>query len=54
MLRPTFEQQWPETFADAAQRGKTWYTQLDQIRHGNTIEYILNKDKRLAEWWNNV
>lgn len=53
-LRPTFEEQWPETFADSARRGKAWYTQLDQIRHGNTIEYILNKDKRLIEWWNNV
>jgi hypothetical protein len=52
--RPTFEEQWPETFADSARRGKAWYTQLDQIRHGNTIEYILNKDKRLIEWWNNV
>jgi hypothetical protein len=52
--RPTFEEQWPDTFAESARRGKNWYKQLDQIRQGNTIEYILSKDKRLAEWWNNV
>jgi hypothetical protein len=52
--RPTFEEQWPDTFAESARRGKNWYKQLDQIRQGNTIEYILSKDKRLVEWWNNV
>ncbi len=52
--RPTFEEQWPETFAESARRGKNWYKQLDQIRQGNTIEYILSKDKRLIEWWNDV
>lgn len=52
--RPTFEEQWPETFAESARRGKNWYKQLDQIRQGNTIEYILSRDTRLIEWWNNV
>ena len=52
--RPTFSEQWPDEYAAAAKKGKAWYQQLDKIRHGNTMEYILGKDPRLLEWWNSI
>ena len=51
--RPTFAEQWPDSWQETV-RGKRWLQQLDKIRPGTNMEYILNKDRRLLEWWNNI
>ena len=35
-------------------QGKARLKNLDNIRGGNDMEYILAHDKRLLEWWNNL
>lgn len=52
--RPTFEEQWDNWAKEKMPEGKKWYQQLDKIRQGPTMEYILAKDKRLIEWWNKL
>ena len=52
--RPTFEEQWPDQYTAAAGKGKQWLSQLDKIRPGPDMEYILAKDTRLQKWWNNI
>lgn len=52
--RPTFAEQWPEDWQRNVVNGKRWLTQLDKIRPGPDMSYILEKDKRLLEWWNNI
>ena len=52
--RPTFAEQWPDQHKQAAIDGKKWLKILDNIRPGHDMEYILSKDKRLIDWWNNI
>jgi len=52
--RPTFSEQWGDWAIEKMPDGKKWYQQLDKIRQGHDMEYILNKDQRLSEWWNNI
>lgn len=52
--RPTFEEQWGEWAEKEMPQGKARLTNLDNIRGGNDMEYILAQDKRLLEWWNNL
>lgn len=52
--RPTFAEQWPDTWEQNATKGKRWLNNLDKIRPGPDMEYILTQDKRLAQWWNNI
>jgi hypothetical protein len=52
--RPTFSEQWPDTWQASAVKGKKWLQQLDKIRPGPSMEYILASDNRLLEWWNNI
>lgn len=49
--RPTFEEEYG---MDNALVNKRYYQNLDKIRGGLTIEYILSKDKRLIQWWNSL
>lgn len=52
--RPTFEEQWGEWAEKEIPVGKRRLQNLDKIRGGNNMEYILAHDKRLLEWWNNI
>ena len=52
--RPTFEEQWPETFAKELAKGKARMLQLDTIRGSTTFEDILAQDKEILEWYNDI
>jgi hypothetical protein len=52
--RPTFEEQWPDTFAKELARGKARVLQLEAIRGGMTLQYILALDAEILEWYNDI
>jgi hypothetical protein len=52
--RPTFEEQWPDTFAKELARGKARVLQLEAIRGGMTLQYILAIDAEILEWYNDI
>jgi hypothetical protein len=52
--RPTFEEQWPDIFKKSAVDGKNWLKNLDKIRPGPDIEYILKNDSRILNWWKKI
>jgi len=53
--RPTFEEEWPDTFEQAAVAGKTRLLNLEKIRtQPTTMAYILEKDPEIYEWWKNI
>ena len=52
--RPTFEEQWPETFAKELARSKARMLQLDTIRGGMTLQDILAEDAEILEWYNDI
>ena len=53
--RPTFEEQWPDTFAKELAKGKSRMLKLEQIR-GDTFGMadILKQDQEIYEWWQNI
>ena len=53
--RPTFQEQWPDTFKDGLVAGKARILQLEKIRtQPITMAYILEKDPEIYEWWKNI
>ena len=52
--RPTFEEQWPDTFAKELAKGKHRVLQLEAIRGGMTLQYILALDAEILEWYNDI
>ena len=53
--RPTFEEQWPTTFAEGLSKGKERLQKIERIRGGTTMEEILlENDKEIYEWWQNI
>jgi hypothetical protein len=52
--RPTFEEQWPDTFAKELARGKARMLQLDTIRGGMTLPDILAQDPEILRWYNDI
>jgi len=53
--RPTFEEEWPDTFEQAAISGKSRLLKLEEIRtQPTTMAYILEKDPEIYEWWKNI
>ena len=52
--RPTFEEQWPDTFAKQLARGKHRVLQLESIRGGMTLADILQQDPEIYEWYNQI
>lgn len=52
--RPTFAEQWPDSWESQAIKGKLWLQKLDNIRPGPNMEYILAGDARLQQWWKNI
>ena len=53
--RKTFEEEWPDTFEQAAVSGKSRLLNLEKIRtQPTTMAYILKKDPEIYEWWKNI
>ena len=53
--RPTFEEQWPDTWEQALVKGKQRVLQLESIRTAPiNMSEILKQDSRIYEWWNNI
>jgi hypothetical protein len=55
MNRPTFEEQWADTYHEALVRGKARVLQLEQIRTQSvTMTDILGQRPDVLEWWMNI
>jgi hypothetical protein len=53
--RPTFDQQWPDTYRAALSQGKARVLKLESIRTSPTsMEAILNSRPDVARWWNEI
>jgi hypothetical protein len=50
--RPTFAEQWPDTYQQGLAKGKARILKLEQIRKDSyTLDNILQQDKDIYEWW---
>ena len=53
--RPTFEQQWPDTYREALVRGRDRVLKLESIRPSATsMESILSARPEIRKWWNEI
>jgi hypothetical protein len=53
--RPTFEEQWPDTYKQALAKGKARVLQLEQIRRDTfTLADILKQDPEIYEWYDSI
>jgi hypothetical protein len=53
--RPTFEQQWPDTYRQGLVKGRDRVLQLESIRTQKiTMSEILSIRPAVLEWWNNI
>jgi hypothetical protein len=53
--RPTFEEQWPDTYRAALSQGKARVLKLESIRTSPTnMAAILNSRPDVARWWNEI
>ena len=53
--RPTFEQQWPDTYREALVRGRDRVLKLESIRPSATsMESILSARPDIRKWWNEI
>ena len=53
--RPTFEEQWPDTYRAGLAKGKRRILQLEKIRGDTyTLANILAEDTNILEWYNEI
>jgi hypothetical protein len=53
--RPTFEEQWPDTYQQALAKGKARVLQLESIRQDKlTLADILSERKDAFEWYQSI
>lgn len=53
--RPTFEEQWPDTYQASLARGKARVLKLEQIRGDSyTLANILSQDPDIMKWYNEI
>lgn len=53
--RPTFAEQWPDTYQQSLSQGKARILQLEQIRQDTyTMSDILSQDKEIHDWWKSI
>ena len=53
--RPTFEEQWPDTFTKALAKGKRRVLQLESIRRDRfTLADILQQDTEILKWYESI
>jgi len=51
--RPTFDEQWPDTYAQGLAKGRARVLQLESIRNSSTsMADILSARPAVLEWWN--
>ena len=54
-LRPTFQEQFPDTWKQSLDKGKARVLQLEQIRQDKfTLADILSKRPKVYEWWKSI
>ena len=52
--RPVFAEQWPDTYQAALSRGKTRLAHIDTIRKSAGLANILQQDKILHDWYEQI
>jgi hypothetical protein len=53
--RPTFDEQWPDTYRAGLVRGKARVLKLESIRSAATnMQQILQQRPEVARWWNEI
>jgi hypothetical protein len=53
--RPTFEEQWPDTYREGLAKGKQRVLQLENIRSATTsMSEILSNKPEILRWWNEI
>ena len=53
--RPTFEQQWPDSWQQHLAQGKRRLLKIEQIRADKFImDDILQQDREIYDWWKNI
>jgi hypothetical protein len=53
--RPTFAEQWPDTYKQGLAQGKARVLQLEKIRNDTyTLADILSADTEILEWYENI
>ena len=53
--RPTFEEQWPDTYREGLAKGKQRVLQLENIRTAKTsMSKILSSRPEILRWWNEI
>ena len=53
--RPTFDEQWPDTYRQSLTKGKARVLRLESIRNDTyTMSDILSQDKDIHAWWENI
>ena len=57
--RPTFKEQWPDTYEQGFKNGKGYQDRIKNIRQDGTnktltIEDIYKQEPKILEWWNNI
>jgi hypothetical protein len=53
--RPTFAEQWPDSWQSGLAKGKQRVLKLENIRQDQyTLDHILQQDTEIYEWWKNI
>jgi hypothetical protein len=53
--RPTFEEQWPDTYRAGIKKGKERILNLEKIRKDSyTMQDILSERPVILKWWNSI
>ena len=53
--RPTFEEQWPDTWREGLRQGKQRILRLESIRQaGTSFADIVSEDAEISRWWNDI
>ena len=53
--RPTFEEQWPDTYRAGLTKGKARILKLESIRNQSvTMDEILHQRKEVYDWWQSI
>ena len=53
--RPTFAEQWPDTYQAGLIKGKERILRLESIRNDTyTLKDILSEDEKILEWYESI
>jgi hypothetical protein len=53
--RPTFAEQWPDTYSAALAKGKQRVLKLESVRKDQlTLAHILQQDQKIYDWYQNI